>query len=509
MIDEIEVKGFKKFRWHNGFKLKSLKKVNVLVGPNGSGKSSFIEMLCLLLPQMTYHRTVEVPLHSQPRKNFYSLFEGNAQLNIRLSNHNYRLSLEFDSNNYNVWNITSDPGDGTLKFNVHYFGDAWDGIDTAPFSSFQSFSHSKDHTAIDLNDYIPLFDSNGASIGDISTTHSEHGPIVQQKNNRSINERFFANGVHVSASITRAMTFNEQDGPLRITLLDEVDNGLFPKMRKKIIDEITSKVQQAKSASQVFMATHNIEVVSAALENPECNVYYFSPNGIPMTIKDGKLTETTESYGIDSLSSAVLISSMLGISPKDIGLPEVPVLVEELTKKTLLEAYLNREEIKIYYKNVDIIPAGEGDGLLGRNIENLAQLSKYFSFSRSWKSSYIIFTDWNSDFFDSEGIAVGSPKNSGDNAKQKIKVAQDQLKERFILTKNGDDFVSRIENVYPLRLWNDYKKDQNISYEISIWTNKASNKEKNELAHFIGNRITMEEFSNCFHELHQLISLDC
>ncbi len=506
MIDEISIKGFKKFRWHQGFTLTSLKKVNILVGPNGSGKSSFLEVICLLLPFVTRPHTIEAAVNSQPRRNFYSLFEGNVNLVMKIANKEYDVSLSFHPSNYNMWEIKSDPGDGSLKFNIRYLGDAWEGLDTQPFrDKFQVFRLAKEHSSDTLNDHVPFFDSSGASIGSITTAYTEFGPIKQQSENRSINERFFSNGVHVAATIMSVMNFGENDSDLRLALFDEADNSLFPRVRKKIVDEIASKVQQTGAASQVFIATHNVEVVAAALENPDCNVYYFGPKGMPMIAKNGKMTETETSEGIDSLSSAVLISSMLGVEPKDIGMPEIPILVEELSKKTLLDTYLAREEIKPHYKYVDVV-AGGGDGEVGKNIENLAQMSKYFAFSQSWKTSYVIFTDWNPDFFDGDGNAKGSSSNNGNNAKQKVKVAQEQLAKRFILTRKDERPVATLEAMYPDRIWAEFKEQQNIVESIEVWVKRASNKQKNELAIFVGTKITKDEFAECFEELQNIIS---
>jgi len=506
MIDEISIQGFKKFRWHNGFTLKSLKRVNVLVGPNGSGKSSFLEVLCLLLPYLTNFQTISAPVNSQARRNFYSLFEGNVNLSTKVGNKQYNVSLSFHPSDHNRWEIKSEPGDASLKVNIHYLGNAWEGLNIDPFDShFQIFQLSKGHSSDTLNDHVSIFDSSGASIGSIVTSQTEFGPVKQQKDNRSVNERFFSNGVHAAATIMSVINFGETHSDLRLALIDEADNSLFPGVRKKIVDEIAGKVQQTDAVSQVFIATHNIEVVAAALENLDCNVYYFGPDGLPMIVDNGELTETDTSRGIDSLSSAVLISSMLGIEPKDIGLPEIPILVEELTKKTLLDTYLARADIKPHYKHVDIV-AGGGDSEIGKNIENLAQMSKYFAFSQSWKASYVIFTDWNSDFFDDEGNAKGSPTNHGNNSKQKIKVAQEQLGKRFILTKMNGQPVPAVEAMYPDRLWNAFKEQRAIGDDITVWVKNANNKQKNELAAFVGEKITKGEFAECFGELQNIIS---
>jgi|GEM_PF-3931900 len=144
MIDEISIKDFKKFRWHQGFTLKSLKKVNILVGPNGSGKSSFLEVLCLLLPFVTKPYTIEAAVNSQPRRNFYSLFEGNVNLVMKIANKENDVSLSFHPSNYNMWEIKSDTGDKPLNFSVRYLGDAWEGIGIQPFRDrFQVFRLAK------------------------------------------------------------------------------------------------------------------------------------------------------------------------------------------------------------------------------------------------------------------------------------------------------------------------------------------------------------------------------
>jgi AAA15 family ATPase/GTPase len=505
MLDEITIRGFKKFRWHDGFTLKAFRRVNVFVGPNGSGKSSLLELLCLFLPFATKSGQIAAHLNTPIRNTFYSLFEGNVRLHFKIKDKEYQVILSVDSGDYNVWEIKSEPNDATLKIAIKYLGDSWDPDGDQPWvNNFQMERFTKNHSVRALNDHVDLFDSSGASVEKIETAYTQFGPIHQQKQNRSINERFFSGGVHNMATITSLLDFPNDDA-LHLALIDEPDNGLFPQMRKVMLDEIVEKSKQSPTHLQIFMTTHNIEVVAAALNNPDCNVYYFSPNGMPMIVGEDCLLESSTSHGIGSLDSALLISAMLGIEPKDIGLPEIPLLVEEQTKKTLLEAYLSRSDIKSQYKHLDILVSGGGDGNLSADLERLAQMSKYFAFSQSWASSYVIFTDWSQDYFNDLGLAKGSPSNGGNNPKQKIKTAQEKLKSRFILTKVEGAPVPMVELMYPNPIWGKFQTNQNIHTSMKDWLKSATSKQKNELAKFVGKEITKKEFQSHFEELHNII----
>lgn len=505
MIDEINVTGYKRFRTHGGFTLTSLNKVNVLVGPNGSGKSSFLEILTLLLPKMGANSDISAPLSSEIRDNFYSLFEGGVSLKLRVSAKTYNVGIDFDNSDPYIWKIRSDTNGQPIGIAVKYLGNSFEGINMESFQAnleIRQFNKTEDY--LELNNATSVFDDNGSSIGLIRQQGTQYGPISNQ-DGLSIKEKFFSNGVHCAANIDSALYFGENRSDLRLTILDEVEHSLYPKMRKIIFNKIVSRVQTSDAASQVFFATHNIEVVSEAIKNQDCNVYFFSKDGMPMIANDGEMVESQISSGISSPDASLLISKMLGLEGSDFGLPEVPLLVEEESKKFFLEAYFNRSDVAKSYKAVDILVGSGGDSQVQYDIGALIQMSKFFAYSNIWESVYVIFIDWNSTYFDITGKAKTSDNNGGNNNTQKIYRSQDLLKERFILTKHEGTYVPSLEQMYPKSLIDEFRKDNSIDGTIEEWLKLKNGKGKTQLAAYIGERISMDDFAIYFAELDKIL----
>lgn len=513
MLRTLKISGFKNFRGKS-VELKELKRINLLVGINGSGKSSVLELLALS-SRFDMVTSGIIPVQGNNFIELNSLFGAQTSVEMIFDSVNFSFIIKTGRRNAG-WNFekTGAP-EGSMEVVA-----VWKSL---PFSNDEEPSGERPFSRIrevNINE-VEVQDLEAAqdflkSVKDdqrLFTTGYLRGEDFYQEDQNEIWPQRLAGGNQYLGMLIRAIrVMPTSNRPASIILIDDLGDSIFPALRKAVIPKLNEELQKhpENQRSQMFAATHNIEIVKSALENPDyCSVYMFDYDGSLVEFDDSKVKKTETSSGLKSTQEIPIIARMLGLTDLDLGFPEMIILTEEETKRTFLNALQENPNIKDQLRKFDVlVPFQQGDGNVPKIINNLLDLSKYFSFSDIWSDRYIMLTDFNPEYYDEAGNV-----KDGDNQHMKaLKKAQEKLglNKNFLLTKKEGQFVSTIEETYPNEIWESFKAEKSISEVVIIdWIRPKKGSEKgkakNDLAKFVGTNITLDTFRKSYPELSILI----
>lgn len=522
MIDSIKISGFKNFRGKS-IELKKLNRINLLVGINGSGKSSVLELLMGVskLSQLNGDGLQDILIkHLAPR--LHSLFEPETQISFTYTTSPGTYSLKIIPKAGDRWQVEKNgkPVGGTevvaiLSDRDTPFNDG--GVDSTvrqerPFGGIASFNRDAHITLPDLNDANNILMKVNLKQRSLRIQNLSGGQFTFENFNE-VRTEFLAGGSRYIAGLISAI--REMRGSKPILIIDDLGDELFPAVRKIILREINCLLEQLpeKQFAQLFATTHNIEIVKSALNHPEyCSVYMFDYDGSLVEFSGSEQLSSISSNGIQSSDAIPAIAKMLGLDDLDLGYPEIVMLVEEASKKSFLDALKLNDSLKGQLRRADVhVPFQAGDGNTSSAIHNMLDLSKYLFFSEVWSERYVVFVDYNENDYMPNGVA------KSDSSRQKALLSAQAklgLDCRFLLTKRGNDYVLSLEDTYPDKLWELFRKDNKIkSVSIDDYLNSATTKEekgklKNILAQFVGTKISKEELDICYPCISQLLLKD-
>ncbi len=518
MIKSIKIEGYKKFR-NKTVELTDLKKINIFIGTNGSGKSSILELLGVVSNFSAFNDQIKDSTGNYNKR--YSLFEPSTKISItdEAGVHELVIIPKEGSTWESTKNGKPNPAGNLIIWKAEY-SPFETHINTSqdPFTFINTYNFNDYLRGVNMTDRIEAyaFLSKINNNSKILKTITIEGKKHLTETTDEVQEKYLAGGVQQIAILISAFRNMKERHQSRL-LFDDLGDALYPAVRKEVIPFIKEKFKEIDSgwdksgiSTQAFITTHNIEIVKAALDNLDyCNIYMFNHNGELIEFENSKQKVVTSSAGIKDSEAISVISSMLGFKDLDLGFPEIIILTEEETKKTFLEKIRNNTNFISKIKKFDVVvPFQAGDDKVPEAIKGLLDLSKYFFFSDIWSDRYVIFVDCNEDYYNQNGTAK---ENSESKSQCALRAAQANLKDNFILTSSKGNFVSSMEDTYPPELWQNYKALKNISEDnIKDWLSSSINsseksKRKNELAFFMGETITEEQFCSNYKRLSEII----
>ncbi len=519
MIQSIKISGFKNFRGKS-IELRELKRINLLVGINGSGKSSVLELLMGVskLSQLNTAGLQDVLVKGlAPR--LHSLFEPETKVAFSYTTSPDTYELKITTQSGDRWQVEKNgsPSGSTEVVAIMHSGTApfhdTDG-DTShrnerPFGGVKVFQRDKYVVLPDLDDANKILAKVNPTQRHLRKMNLSSGQFTFEENNE-IRAEFLAGGSRYIAGLIAAI--REMRNDKHILVIDDLGDELFPAVRKKLLPELNTLLENLPKPqfTQAFATTHNIEIVKSALDHPDyCSVYMFDYDGTLVEFQGPKQQKTTTSDGIQSADAVPAIAKMLGLDDLDIGFPEVVILTEEETKKEFLNGLEKNPDLKDDLRKFDVhVPFQAGDGNTSKAIANMLDLSKYLFFSEVWSERYAIFIDHNSaDYEDNGNVKAGGQRLKALLATQH-KLGLDK---RFLLTKNGQTYVPSMEDTYPYELWQQFKKEKQLSFAsikdfLDAQSTAAERGQfKSKLAEFVGSKITKKQFINAYPHLAKLL----
>lgn len=490
------------------------------MGINGSGKSSVLELLMGVskLSQLNGTEAQDIFVKNlAPR--LHSLFEPETKIafSYTTSPETYELKITTKiGDRWQVEKIGRPSGSTEVVAIMHPgsapFNDTNDDNSRRterPFGGVKIFNRDEHILLPDLDDANQILAKANPSQRHLRKMNLSSGQFTFEEDNE-IKAEFLAGGSRYIAGLVAAI--REMRNNKNILVIDDLGDELFPAVRKRLLPELNTLLENLPKPqfSQAFATTHNIEVVKSALDHPEyCNVYMFDYDGTLVEFDGPKQKNTTVSNGIQSAEAIPAIAKMLGLEDLDIGFPEIVILAEEETKKTLLNSLARNPAVQDDLRKFEIhIPFQAGDGNTANAISNMLDLSKFLFFSEIWSDRYAIFVDHNDSDYDQRGVV----KPGGQRLKA-LSIAQKKLglDERFLLTKSGDVFVPSIEDTYPDELWQQFMKEEKLDVDsvqdllAMLTTKEERGKIKSKLAEFVGSKISKKQFIDTYPELSRLL----
>ncbi len=289
-------------------------------------------------------------------------------------------------------------------------------------------------------------------------------------------------------------------------LIEEPETGLHPKLQK-IIPQIFEDLSKEYFVT-FLISTHSPFIISAAGEIGDQNVYLIK-EGEVMDKDEKKKSESGFDFeaekGYHGRQIASVVVKMLGAEGKDLGYPENIILVEEGSKKELLEAFFQRPDIN---KNIQVIQSSFGGDADFPNFEKLVKeligLNSFFRQNVVFSDKYIVFCDYVDEYYDESNLKwIEKVKKDKANTHNKAMNMKLSLGKRFIAKS------SELEKMYPLRFidekYKDWDKTKTFGSYLKCKNEENVNKIKCEFAKYVGENITKEEFKEFFLELHNCI----
>jgi predicted ATP-dependent endonuclease of OLD family len=522
VINSITLKNFKAIG-NISLELRELKKINFIVGENGAGKSSFFEALLTL------------------NNNYYS--------NILKELYGGNMNLKF----YNTENKVINPD----KYKIYYI--------TFQHPNFSEIFLEKLSELLLQSMQIP--DNRNNNFSDSKYNISSHNYKIREKgiliDNNIFNLSFpFANqygGRHTNIYLNHNSvskldlkfypSFIDKYGTLSdgerqliealtsfykifedihnnteniILLIEEPESRLHPNLQKKFLEFFLNSFECFKKSNSLeielpltFISTHS----SFILNIPE----KYNDNYKIYLLKDGKTVDLFDKankiskYGYSTLERQLknVVNKLLGVKNQDFGIAENYILVEETSKKIFIEKVILQQWFKFDIAVICAYPSGD-NGLIQFNekISNLMSINQLVSSNILFSNKYIIFTDYVDEYYNdkNEVYLKKSKNNNGNNTHKKAFNLKKSLEKRFVTTLSEE-----IESDYPLDLVNNYLQnkhnlhwDGEKRFKCLLEENHIQNagKIKCELASFVGENISKEEFVEKFKQLSIAIGLE-
>ncbi len=291
---------------------------------------------------------------------------------------------------------------------------------------------------------------------------------------------------------------------LIIILVDEPESNLHPEFQKKIpfvIKEIL-EVDFEEVRAQFFIATHSPFIISAAAQYPETQKVYLIEDGQTVDL-EGNLGQGQNGYSGGECLLAV--NKMLGANFQDLGMPTNYILVEESSKKTFLDTLFKKPEFNL---NIEVIcsnPNGDA-GLIGftENLKPLLSINQLFLGNIAFRDRYVVFTDYDKEYYDSMINLDKRNKNNGNNDHNKAFNLKKGLGDRFIAKKE------ELEQMYPKKLLPEkYQNWTGGSFKGYLKVNPLDEKNygkiKSDLAVAVAEQMTKDQFKTFCPELYNLL----